>query len=468
MKIKKISSSVYFDPDNLVTNPEIFSRKTEQVEGEDRTEEFKKFADDGLFSKRIFGDLNSNSEYSCQCGKYVGKVFENITCNDCNAKVELQESNIDKIGWIDLKNHHVIKYINYMLLEKVIGRDNLRRIIHVPNTITTAGDLDKTEIDKERALAPGNKYWYIGIQEFHDNYRTILDYYHELSDKKEAKIYEFLEDSDEVFTNKIPVISTVLRPAMRTEEGLKMDKINNIYINLIKNVQILNDKVDLIPIIRDATIEAIQAEYFQLSQEIMDNIKSKGGLIRNQIMGTRVNFSARNIIGPAKAGYKIDEIVIPYLTFMYLYKLEIMNVVSKVKNINLVAAEKVWFNATLKIDEEMYMVMKKMISEEEIGVLLNRNPTISYGSILYLRVTGVKHDYDDMTMSIHNGILSLLAGDYDGDVLNLISIKDFETREIFKDVFSPISLLIDSNSGDFNLALNLERDQVLGLNNLLL
>jgi hypothetical protein len=55
-----------------------------------------------------------------------------------------------------------------------------------------------------------------------------------------------------------------------------------------------------------------------------------------------------------------------------------------------------------------------------------------------------------------------------GDVLNLISIKDLESREIFKDVFSPISLLIDSNSGDFNLALNLERDQVLGLNNLLL
>ena len=34
-----------------------------------------------------------------------------------------------------------------------------------------------------------------------------------------------------------------------------------------------------------------------------------------------------------------------------------------------------------------------MIQDNEIGVLLNRNPTISYGSILYLRVSDVKRDY---------------------------------------------------------------------------
>jgi hypothetical protein len=53
-----------------------------------------------------------------------------------------------------------------------------------------------------------------------------------------------------------------------------------------------------------------------------------------------------------------------------------------------------------------------------------------------------------------------------GDVLNLISVKDAESRSVFKDVFSPISLLIDPNNGSFNTALNLERDQVLGLDNL--
>jgi methenyltetrahydromethanopterin cyclohydrolase len=83
-------------------------------------------------------------------------------------------------------------------------------------------------------------------------------------------------------------------------------------------------------------------------------------------------------------------------------------------------------------------------------------------------VAGIKHDYDDLTMSIHNGILSLLAGDYDGDVLNIVSVKDREMKEVYKEVFSPINLIIDANNGSFNEALNLERDQVLGLNSLLI
>jgi hypothetical protein len=296
----------------------------------------------------------------------------------------------------------------------------------------------------------------------------ILKYYHDLHGKKEEKIRSFLEGVDEVFTDKIPVISIVLRPAMRTADGLKLDELNNVYINILKNVEILNDEVNLTEIIRDITVELIQAEYFQLSTKIMDNIKSKSGLIRNQIMGTRVNFSARNIISPAKAGYKVDEIVLPYLTFLYLYKLEIVNIVSRIKGISLFEAEEVWHKASLKVDQEVYKVMKKIITDEEIGILLNRNPTISYGSMLYLRVAGIKDDYEDWTMSIHNGILSLLAGDYDGDVLNVISLKDSEMKEVFREVFSPVSLIIDSNNGKFNTALNLERDQVLGLSNLLI
>ena len=57
--------------------------------------------------------------------------------------------------------------------------------------------------------------------------------------------------------------------------------------------------------------------------------------------------------------------------------------------------------------------MKKIIKEDDIEVLLNRNPTINIGSILCLKIIDVKHDFNDLTMSINNSILTLLAGDYD-------------------------------------------------------
>jgi DNA-directed RNA polymerase beta' subunit len=468
MKIKKINSIKKFNQDNVVTSSEIYSRKNELILEDGMFKEGKSFEDKGLFSKRIFGNLNSDDEFSCDCGKFTGKLYEGLSCDKCNTEVKVIQANIDKIGWIDLKEFYVIKYISYSLLEKIIGRDNLKNIIHLPNKITMQGDVDEKEIKEVQSLSEEHKYWHIGINEFKGKYKEVLKYYFDLHDQKERKIYEFLEDEDDVFTSKIPVISIVLRPAMRTADGLKLDELNNVYINILKNVEILEDKINLTEIIKDITVELIQAEYFQLSSKIMDNIKSKGGLIRNQIMGTRINFSARNIISPAKAGYKIDEVVLPYLTFLNLFKLEIINILSKIKGVNFFEAEEIWHKASLRVDEEIYMIMKKMIVDEEVGILLNRNPTISYGSMLYLKIAGIKNEYEDLTMSIHNGILTLLAGDYDGDVLNIVSVKDSEMRKIFKEVFSPISLIIDSNNGHFNIALNLERDQVLGLNNLLL
>ena len=483
MKLEKILLATHFNPNALVTSHEIFGKKSAAVhiEGGHVTEQ-KVFADDSLFSKRIFGDMDSLEEYACSCGKMHGKFYEGTTCQKCNTIVEFVGMNINKYGWIDLSlskynddgvkilegnGCHLIEYIPYAQLEKVIGRENLRNIIHVRNTITITGDLDLEELDILRSQSPDAKYWYYGIDGFYENYNEILDYYYNLRDAtRYQKLYEYLKDKDQVFTDKIPVISIILRPAMRTEDGLKLDDINIKYQNILKNLEILQEP-SLIKIIRDSTIEQIQAEFMQLSEEILEAIKSKSGLIRNQICGTRINFSARNIISPAQAGYKIDELVVPYITFLELYKFEIINILKRTDGISLKQAEKEWNNATLKYDDKVWKIMKKMVNDNEIGVLLNRNPTIAYGSILYLKIADVKRDFDDVTMSLHNSILTCLAGDYDGDVLNLISIKDKSTRELFKRVFSPIHLVIDPNNGRFNNSLNLERDQVLGMNSLL-
>ena len=480
MKLECISLEHSFNPDNLVTSHEIFSRKAETVLDGSEYREQKTFADDSLFSKRIFGDIDTEEEYSCECGKLKGKFYEGKECDKCNTLVSFVGLNINKYGWIDLSlstyengvqtskgnGFHVIKYIMYSFLEKIIGRDKLKNIIHARSNITITGELDTSEVDEFRNSDPKNKYCFIGLEEFYNKYDEVLKYYYDIMPKPDEKIYNFVRNRDEVFTDKIPVVSIILRPAMRTADGLKLDDINIKYQAILKNLRIIRDAT-IIPIVREATIEEIQAEYMMLSEKILDNIKSKSGLIRRQICGTRINFSARNIISPAKAGINIDELDLPYLTFLELFKFEIIGTLKQISNISFKEAEQEWYNATLKMNEKVYMVMQKMIRENEIGVLLNRNPTIAYGSILYLRVANVKKDYNDVTMSLNSTLLTLLAGDYDGDVLNLISIKDAETREIFKRVFSPSALLIDSNNGHFNVALNLERDQILGLNNLL-
>lgn len=463
-----------FNPEAIVRNPDIFSRKNaDRDDLPEGQEDGKSFTEDGIFSEKIFGRLNTEKEFSCECGKTNGKMYEGMVCPYCNNTVIEIEANIDKVGWIDLEGNYVIKYIPFQFLEKIIGRENLFNICKLPNRITLDGDVDQEEIEEIRKKGGAYKYWHYGNNEFYKHFEEILEYYLSINypEERESKylkdVLEIIGTKDTVFTDKIPVISTVLRPALRTAEGIKMDEINIVYINILTNAKTLRDNSNDNELSKSLALESIQAEYFILSQKIFENVKTKYGLIRNQICGTRINFSSRNIISPAIAGYKMDEVVLPYLTFLNLYKFEIINIISRIKNVTYTKAERLWFKASLEFNEEIYKIMKKIIVDEEVSILLNRNPSISFGSILYIKVAGIKHNFDDMTMSVHNSILSLLNGDYDGDVLNIVSLKDTEMKEIFKEVFSPINLLIDPNTGDFNILLNLERDQVLGMNNLL-
>lgn len=54
MKLERIVLASQFDPTRLVTSHEIFSKKTITINANGVPVEQKKFADNSLFSKRIF------------------------------------------------------------------------------------------------------------------------------------------------------------------------------------------------------------------------------------------------------------------------------------------------------------------------------------------------------------------------------------------------------------------------------
>ena len=83
------------------------------------------------------------------------------------------------------------------------------------------------------------------------------------------------------------------------------------------------------------------------------------------------------------------------------------------------------------------------------------------------KVKYIKKDMKDLTLNINNGLLNLLAGDYDGDVLNLIALmEDWYVDEF--GIFQPHCMTIDRNNGNFNRDVGLSRDRVAGIANLLL
>lgn len=83
--------------------------------------------------------------------------------------------------------------------------------------------------------------------------------------------------------------------------------------------------------------------------------------------------------------------------------------------------------------------------------------------MMYCRVTNISKDYKSKTLEIHLNILAALAADFDGDVLNIVSVKDAELSKALE-IFSPINMLLDRTNNNFNGLMNLIKDQIIVLN----
>lgn len=88
--------------------------------------------------------------------------------------------------------------------------------------------------------------------------------------------------------------------------------------------------------------------------------------------------------------------------------------------------------------------------------------TINYGSIICCRVKSVKTDYDDLTLSLSAQVLSSLNADFDGDTLNIISIKSNEFKKKLMAIFNPRNTMFISKNDGY-VEGGLIKDQLIGL-----
>jgi len=380
--------------DNVVTKEKPLNSKTMK----------STFADDGIFSERIFGSLNDLENYQCSCGNLTGHFYKDELCSVCNTRVERSKSTLERIGWIDLNDNYLINPIFFQLLSKV--SPEFKKIIQKKDTIDIDGNL---KCDKK------TNYEGMGIDWFRENIDEVLEYFEDnIKPHNESILKLITKNKDLIFISKIPVVSTALRPATMVADSFFFDEMNNYYNFIIKINNILISK-KVAEINKESFLYNMQLNLNQIMDKIFESIKGKDGTIRKNLLGTKVNFSARNLIVPMEKGYSMNDVILPYLTFLELYKLQIINLLSKLKGINLIDSKSIVENAKVKFNKEVHNIMDNLVRRNDIRILLNRNPTISIGSVLEMNVVKVKADINDYALELHNLILALLGADFDGD-----------------------------------------------------
>lgn len=434
---------------------------------------------DGLQSPEFgsdYGDEHAFSErYSCECGRYIGKMYEGQICPECGKEVQYNDSDLEKFGWVIIDHFKVITPIFFQKLNKALG--TMDGGVPVLEGILRVGFSDQQEVEfteHDKNNIGDHPFIKKGMNWLSENIMDVLNYYAKRKPNSKDRFDELKKDVDKIFCHCLPIYTSTLRMETPGEKGEKVFKVktNTLFSSIIRSTNKLNsyEPEDAHnPKLRfkiDRYLWQIESDLASVYDEEFGLLQGKKGFIQAKTFSGRHNYSARNIIIAGSGYLHADEIEISYATFIELFRYELCNLYGKLKGCNAVVANDKWRAAKSHWDEDFYNIMQFMIKDKRnapyIPLMINRNPSINFGSFLMCKVIRIKRNLNDKTMTVNTRIIKTLNADFDGDQMNIFRIPGANICSLFNKCMNPIyNLYINRLNGRVNPNMLPLKDEVI-------
>jgi DNA-directed RNA polymerase subunit beta' len=416
---------------------------------------------DGLFCERIFGP---ERDWECACGKYKGTKFKGIICDRCGVKVTHSRVRRKRMGHINLAAP-VVHIWFFKAIPNRLGAilamktADLEKIIYFQDYVVTDPGQSPLKIgqplSEEEYRQANNKYpnafkAAMGAEAI-KALLTKLDMEECTIQLKEAiantnskqkikdltkrlkiinQITNSKNKSEWMVLEVIPVIPPDLRPLVLLErDNFATSDLNDLYRRIINRNNRLKKLIDLNApevIIRNEKRMLQQAVDSLLDngrcrrsvlgsnnrplKSLTDMIKGKQGRFRENLLGKRVDYSARSVIvvGP---NLKLYQCGLPKKIALELYQ---PFIIRKLKQHGLADTIKSAKRMIERRDEQVWDVLEEVIHQHP--VLLNRAPTLhrmgvqAFEPVLVegnaimlhpLACKGFNADFDGDQMAVH-------------------------------------------------------------------
>ena len=416
---------------------------------------------DGLFCERIFGP---ERDWECSCGKYKGTKFKGIICDRCGVKVTHSRVRRKRMGHINLAAPVVHIWFFKAIpnrLGNILGMkaSDLEKIVYFQDYVVTdpgqspllVGQLLSEEEFRDASTKYGSAFKaMMGAEAV----RALLDRLDldtlsvELreaitktnSQQKIKDLTKRLKTINEVnnSVNKptwmvleaVPVIPPDLRPLVLLErDNFATSDLNDLYRRIINRNNRLKKLIDLNApevIIRNEKRMLQQAVDSLLDntrcrrpvlgsnnrplKSLTDMIKGKQGRFRENLLGKRVDYSARSVIvvGP---NLKLYQCGLPKKIALELYQPFIIRQLKQHGFADTIKSAKRMIE---RRDEQVWDILEEVIHQHP--VLLNRAPTLhrmgiqAFEPVLVegnaimlhpLACRGFNADFDGDQMAVH-------------------------------------------------------------------
>ena len=411
---------------------------------------------DGLFCERIFGP---EKDWECFCGKYKGIKHKGIVCDKCGVMITHSRVRRKRMGHINLAAPVAhIWFFKAMpsRLGTLLGMktSNLERVVYFQDYIVIdPGDtpleerqlLTEEEFRQARAKygtefeadmgaeAVKKMLRRLDLPRISEELREEL-----LSTRSQQRIkdiikrlraVEMLRDSgnqaDWMILEVIPVIPPDLRPLVLLDSGnFATSDLNDLYRRLINRNNRLKKLLDL-----NAPEVIIRNEKRMLQQAVdalfdngrcrrpvlgssnrplkslTDMIKGKQGRFRENLLGKRVDYSARSVIvvGPE---LRLHQCGLPKKVALELFQ---PFIIRRLKELGLADTIKSAKRMLERRDEQVWDILDEVIRDHP--VLLNRAPTLHRMGIQAFEPVLIEGN----AIKLHPLVCGGFNADFDGD-----------------------------------------------------
>ncbi|MCC7192364.1 MAG: DNA-directed RNA polymerase subunit beta' [Phycisphaeraceae bacterium] len=457
---------------------------------------------DGLFCERIFGP---ERDYECACGKYKGTKFKGIICDRCGVKVTHSRVRRKRMGHINLAAP-VVHIWFFKAIPSHMGNllgmktSDLEKVIYFQDyVVIDPGDTPLTEkqvlteeehrqaVEKHGssfrasmgADAAKDLLLRLDLDKLNEQLREDLrntrskQKIKDLS--KRLKIVEQIRHSENkpewMVMDVVPVIPPDLRPLVLLESGnFATSDLNDLYRRIINRNNRLKKLMDL-----NAPEVIIRNEKRMLQQSVdalfdngrcrrpvlgssnrplkslTDMIKGKQGRFRENLLGKRVDYSARSVIvvGPE---LKLNQCGLPKKIALELFQ---PFIIRKLKEHGLVDTIKSAKKMLERRDPEVWDILEEVIYQHP--VMLNRAPTLHRMGIQAFEPVLVEGN----AIKIHPLVCTGFNADFDGDQMAVhlpLSVEAQAEAHIL--ILSPNNIFSPANG---NPIISPSQDIVLGV-----
>ena len=411
---------------------------------------------DGLFCERIFGP---ERDWECACGKFKGTKHKGIICDRCGVKVTHSRVRRKRMGHINLAAPVVHIWFFKAApsrLASLLGMktSDLEKIVYFQDYVVT--DPGETPLKLKQVLSEED--YRAAVAKYGETFKAAMGAeairdillnldLHALAvqlrqdlDKTGSKqkvidltkrlaTVEALKNSENrpewMIVEGIPVIPPDLRPLVLLESGnFATSDLNDLYRRIINRNNRLKKLLDL-----NAPEVIIRNEKRMLQQAVdslfdnnrcrrpvvgssnrplkslTDMIKGKQGRFRENLLGKRVDYSARSVIvvGPE---LKLYECGLPKKIALELYQPFIIRLLKERGLADTIKSAKKMLE---RKDEEVWDILEEVITQHP--VLLNRAPTLHRMGIQAFQPVLIEGN----AIEIHPLVCRGFNADFDGD-----------------------------------------------------